>query len=143
MKVLVKIDSNLVQNDAILKEIKKRTSLDREVVLIYDANTQISKALGEKGIKYVYNNGEIETSEEGLKTCLEVSDNIRKNLESKLNCTRVIVPVDKINERIYGINISRLLEEIHDSYDRVYIYTKKGEAAEKSKFKNTVVIEVE
>ncbi|MDO8516716.1 MAG: hypothetical protein Q7S33_01195 [Nanoarchaeota archaeon] len=138
--ILFKVSGDLIYNKEVLNEIKESINTNCCVGLIYGFGTILSDKLREKNISFSYENGIRQTTTKGLEIAQEISEDIKKFLQSKLPKVTLISPVSYLNGQIINTNADDLVLEYLKNYDAVVIYTMNGR--NKDKFKDIPKIRI-
>ena len=140
ISILFKVSGDLIYNKEVLNEIKESINTNCCVGLIYGLGTILSDKLREKNIPFSYENGIRQTTPKGLEIALNVSEDVKKFLQSKLPNIILISPINYLNGQITNTNADDLVFKHIKDYDSVVIYTLKGR--NKNKFKDAPNIQI-
>jgi len=143
-KILFKVSGDLVENKDVLNEIKEKAKdRSRLVDILYGFGTRLSAELNRAEIDFEYKNGIRETTEEGLKLALKVSNETREKLKKEFSGfynISFISPVKQINGKIINTNSDEIVIKEHGHYDDVIVYALQGR--NKDKFKDLKNVDV-
>lgn len=138
--ILFKISGDLIYNQEVLDEIRESINEHSKVGVIYGFGTILSSRLREEGISFSYETGIRQTTPRGLELALEVSEEIKKFLQSKLPGATLITPIICSGGQIINTNADDLVFRHIEDYDFVVIYALKGR--NKDKFKGVLKVRV-
>jgi len=126
---LFKISGDLVYRKDAIDFVKEKASDKTKLIdLIYGFGSEFSKALNEAGIDFKYTNGIRETSEEGLKIGLGISNRIKGYLGKEFHGYNILLisPIREENGLIININGDDIIRQKHRKYNKIYVCTLEG-----------------